>query len=197
VAGQPHARRPSRARAFGLAALVLVAVAGLDQATKALAVATLVPGESTNVFFALDLSLSRNTGIAFGALAGAGDTTIVALVAVAVAALLAYFVARATRPLLWLPVGMVLGGAAGNLIDRARIGAVLDFIDPTFWPAFNLADAAIVLGVLGVLYEAEGAPPERAAASEGPAPVPTCAQASAPSGPSGPGGDSAAWHDSS
>jgi signal peptidase II len=197
VDGHSQARQLSRARAFGLAALVLVAVAGLDQATKALALTTLVPGESTNVFFALDLSLSRNTGIAFGALAGASDTAIVALVAVAVGALLAFFAARATRPMLWLPVGMVLGGAAGNLIDRARVGAVLDFIDPTFWPAFNLADAAIVVGVLGVLYVAEGAPPERSAANEGPGGMPTRAHASAPSGRPRAGGDSAAWHDSS
>ena len=194
--GHSQGMRLSRTRAFGLALLVLVAVAGLDQATKALAVATLVPGESTNVFFALDLALSRNTGIAFGALAGASDAAIVALVAVAVAALLAFFAARATRPLLWLPVGMVLGGAAGNLIDRARVGAVLDFIDPTFWPAFNLADAAIVVGVLGLLYVAEGAPPERAA-RETSARDRTRKPASARSGRPPPGGDSAACHDSS
>ena len=153
-------KRPSRAGAFGLAALVLVAVAGIDQATKALAVASLAPGESESVFFAIDLAVSRNTGIAFGALAGAADGLIAALVGVALAALLVFFVARARQPLLWLPVGMVLGGAVGNLIDRARIGAVVDFIDPSFWPAFNLADTAIVVGILGVLYVAEGRPGE-------------------------------------
>ena len=58
-------------------------------------------------------------------------------------------------PLLWLPVGLILGGALGNLADRAREGAVIDFIDPIAWPAFNLADAAIVIGVLGLLYVAE------------------------------------------
>ena len=51
-------------------------------------------------------------------------------------------------PLLWLPVGLLLGGALGNLADRAREGAVIDFIDPVAWPAFNLADACIVVGVL-------------------------------------------------
>jgi signal peptidase II len=60
-----------------------------------------------------------------------------------------------------LLVGMLLGGALGNLADRARIGAVIDFIDPIAWPAFNLADAAIVLGVVGLLYVIEG-PPGRA-----------------------------------
>jgi signal peptidase II len=70
--------------------------------------------------------------------------------------LLAYFATQARKPGLWLPVGMVFGGALGNLADRARIDGVTDFIDPAFWPAFNLADVAIVFGVLGVLYVAEG-----------------------------------------
>jgi signal peptidase II len=139
-------------------AATLVAVAVLDQATKALAAATLAPGDPVPLLFGIDLNLVRNTGVAFGVLAGAGDGPILVVTAVAVAALLAFFVARAQRPLLWLPVGMVLGGAAGNLLDRLRLGAVVDFIDPTFWPAFNLADTAIVLGVLGVLYLAEGRP---------------------------------------
>jgi signal peptidase II len=50
---------------------------------------------------------------------------------------------------------LILGGALGNLADRAREGAVVDFIDPIAWPAFNLADAAIVAGVLGLVYVAE------------------------------------------
>jgi len=122
-------------------------------------VSALAPGDAVPVLFGIDLHLVRNTGVAFGVLAGAGDVPTIVVTAVAVGALLAFFLARAGRPLLWLPVGMVLGGAAGNLIDRLRLGAVIDFIDPTFWPAFNLADTAIVLGVLGVLYVAEGPPP--------------------------------------
>jgi signal peptidase II len=149
-------RRTARPRAFALAALTLLVVAALDQGTKALAVGSLAPGDAVPVFFAIDLNLVRNTGVAFGLLAGTGGVLIVVATAIALTALLVFFVARADRPLLWLPVGAVLGGAAGNLIDRARLGAVVDFIDPTFWPAFNLADAAIVLGVFGVLYVAEG-----------------------------------------
>jgi signal peptidase II len=149
-------RRAARPRAFALAALTLLVVAALDQGTKALAVGSLAPGDAVPVFFAIDLNLVRNTGVAFGLLAGTGGVLIVVATAIALTALLVFFVARADRPLLWLPVGAVLGGAAGNLIDRARLGAVVDFIDPTFWPAFNLADAAIVLGVFGVLYVAEG-----------------------------------------
>ena len=149
-------RRTAWPRAFALAALTLLVVAALDQGTKALAVGSLAPGDAVPVFFAIDLNLVRNTGVAFGLLAGTGGVLIVVATAIALTALLVFFVARADRPLLWLPVGAVLGGAAGNLIDRARLGAVVDFIDPTFWPAFNLADTAIVLGVLGVLYIAEG-----------------------------------------
>jgi signal peptidase II len=174
VAVREHGGRASRSRAFGLAAIVGLTVAGLDQATKALALATLTPGESVRVFLGIDLNLVHNTGIAFGALAGAGDGLIVAVTALAVVALVAFFAARVTRPVLWLPVGMVLGGAAGNLIDRGRTGAVLDFIDPAFWPAFNLADTAIVVGVLGVLYAGErrpqpaGEPPEPQARADRP-----------------------------
>jgi len=93
--------------------------------------------------------------VAFGAL-GKGGTLVTLLTIAAVALLAVYFALHASRPALWLPVGMVAGGALGNLADRAREGSVIDFIDPMLWPAFNLADAAIVLGILGLLYVIEG-----------------------------------------
>ena len=96
----------------------------------------------------------RNEGVAFGALSGGGPVLVV-VIAVALAGLVAFFVRNSDVPLLWLPVGLILGGALGNLADRAREGAVIDFIDPIAWPAFNLADAAIVIGVLGLLYVVE------------------------------------------
>jgi signal peptidase II len=68
---------------------------------------------------------------------------------------------RSRTAYLWLPVGMLLGGALGNLLDRARDGAVTDFIDPVWWPAFNVADACIVLGVLGLLWVIEGSTARR------------------------------------
>ena len=127
-----------------------------DQGTKALVVSWLDRGESVNVFLGIDITNVRNTGVAFGAFAGAG-TPIVVASALALTALVAYFALNTRTEWLWLPVGMVLGGAVANLADRAREGAVIDFIDPIAWPAFNLADAAIVLGVLGLLYVIEGA----------------------------------------
>jgi signal peptidase II len=107
------------------------------------------------VFIGIDLNYVRNTGVAFGAFAGGGAIVWV-LTAVAVVGLIGYFALRADRPWLWLPVGAIAGGALGNLADRARDGAVVDFIDPVAWPAFNLADVAIVVGILGFVYVAEG-----------------------------------------
>lgn len=126
-----------------------------DQATKQIAVASVGRGESTNVFFGLDITNTRNTGVAFGALAG-GGVIVGVLIAVALVLLVGYFAAHARMGVLWLPTGLLVGGALGNLVDRAREGAVIDFIDPIGWPAFNLADSCIVIGVLALLYVVEG-----------------------------------------
>jgi signal peptidase II len=123
----------------------------LDQATKQLAIATIDRGDSRNVFFGIDLTNVRNTGVAFGAFAGGGALVSVLTLA-ALALLVTYFMLRAGTPWLWLPTGIIAGGALGNLADRARDGAVIDFIDPVLWPAFNLADMGIVIGILGLLY---------------------------------------------
>ena len=132
-------------------------VVALDQATKQLAATNIAPNEQVAVIPGLDLTNTRNTGVAFGALEGAGAVVAV-LIAVSLALLLAYFVANRNRPWLWLPVGMLLGGALGNLADRAREGAVIDFIDPVAWPAFNVADSCIVVGVLVLLWVVERSP---------------------------------------
>jgi len=143
------------AAAWARVGAVVAAVVGLDQITKAIAVSSLVRGESVNVFLGLDLTHVRNTGVAFGALSGAG-VLVPILIGGALAALLAYFARHAGIAWMWLPVGWILGGALGNLADRAREGTVVDFIDPIAWPAFNLADTFVVLGVLGLFYVAEG-----------------------------------------
>lgn len=145
----------SRIAGFARAAGALVVVLALDQASKLLVDSELARGESTNVFFGLDITNTRNRGVAFGFLEGKGGI-VGLLITVALIGLLGWFAVNAARAWLWLPVGMLLGGAIGNLIDRAREGAVIDFIDPAVWPAFNLADSSIVLGVLGLLYVIEG-----------------------------------------
>jgi signal peptidase II len=137
----------------------VVVVIGLDQLSKQVAIAAVERGDSVNVFLGLDITNTRNSGVAFGALQGS-DTIIPLLIGCALLALVAYFAVNAGRPWLWLPAGMLLGGALGNLIDRVREGAVIDFIDPIAWPAFNLADSCIVVGVLILLYVVEARPGE-------------------------------------
>jgi signal peptidase II len=138
-----------------------VATAGLvvavDQVTKQLASSNIERGDDVNVFFGLDLTNTRNTGVAFGALDGAG-LVVAILIGLSLTLLVAYFLVHRDMPLLWLPVGLLLGGALGNLADRAREGAVIDFIDPVAWPAFNVADACIVVGVFLLLWVVEGRP---------------------------------------
>jgi signal peptidase II len=96
--------------------------------------------------FGLELANVRNKGVAFGLLAG--DKGFVLLLTLgALALLLAYFAVNPGRPGLWAAVGLISGGALGNLADRLRIEAVIDFLDPPIWPAFNVADIAIVVGV--------------------------------------------------
>ena len=140
-----------------LAIATAAVVVAVDQATKQLADSNISRGDEVNVFFGLQLTNTRNTGVAFGALEGAG-VAVAILIFVSLTALLVYFWVNREMPLLWLPVGLLLGGALGNLADRAREGSVIDWIDPTFWPAFNLADSCIVIGVLLLLWVVEGRP---------------------------------------
>lgn len=132
-------------------------VVAVDQATKRLVDSSIDMGHSVNVFFGLDLTNTRNTGVAFGALQGAG-LIVAVLIGLSLCLLIGYFAANRDMPLLWLPTGLLLGGAAGNLIDRAAEGAVIDWIDPVAWPAFNIADACIVVGVVVLLWVVEGRP---------------------------------------
>ena len=102
----------------------------------------------------VELVNTRNTGVAFGQLQDGG--IIVSLViALALGALLVYFARNAQRPLVWLPTGMLLGGALGNIVDRVREGAVIDYLKLPHWPAFNVADASITVGVVILLVVVE------------------------------------------
>jgi signal peptidase II len=143
---------------LGRPAAAAVATAGvvvaLDQATKQLADSNVARGESVSVFPGLEISNTRNTGIAFGVFED-GGLVVAVLIGIALVLLIGYFLRHSEVPLLWLPVGMLLGGALGNLADRAREGAVIDFIDPVAWPAFNVADSCIVVGVFLLLWVVE------------------------------------------
>jgi signal peptidase II len=137
-------RGTARACAWALACAAVTMA--LDQITKQAAIAAVDSGHPEEIIFGIELTNVRNRGVAFGLLGGGGDLVVVITVAT-IALLLAYFAFHATRPGLWLVVGLVVGGALGNLADRVRMGAAIDFIDPPLWPAFNLADVAIVGGV--------------------------------------------------
>lgn len=144
-------------RAWALAAALCLLVVALDQGVKALVESNLTAGESVGLIGPLDLTLSHNQGAAFG-LAGGGGAGLV-LLAVAALVLVGFLFARdPARPWMWVAVGLVGGGALGNLIDRALAGEVTDFIDFPHWPPFNLADVAIVAGVvlLAATYLREG-----------------------------------------
>ena len=98
------------------------------------------------------LSLSKNTGIAFG-LAQGNNLFFAALTGVIVVVLLVYYATlRREKPLPAALTAVIIGGAIGNLIDRFVFGEVTDFIAFYFWPSFNIADAAITLGVIGLIY---------------------------------------------
>ena len=132
------------------AALVAVAVIAADQVTKAIVRAEIGPLKQIKVLPGIKLVHAENTGVAFSALSGGGPLVILVAV-VALGALLAFFVTHLTRPLVWLPTGLLLGGAAGNLIDRIGRGSVTDFIKLPHWPAFNVADIAVTVGVVSLL----------------------------------------------
>jgi signal peptidase II len=137
------------ARAWRLAGALCGLVVVVDQGAKALIEANLVAGEHVDVLGPLGFTLAHNRGVAFGLASGGGA----ALVGLTLAALLfvgVLFARNPTRPGMWVAVGLLAGGALGNLADRVRAGAVTDYVDLLSWPPFNLADVAITLGVVAL-----------------------------------------------
>jgi signal peptidase II len=159
VASQQHASRPaSRVRRdlvfFGVALLILA----FDQITKAMIVRSLRIGESwPDPDWFVKFTYVTNTGAAFGILQGQAIfltiTTIIGIGAIVVYYLFPPFEHWIVR----VAMGLLLGGAAGNFVDRVRIGHVTDFIDFSFWPTFNVADSSISIGVtvliVGYLFQ--------------------------------------------
>jgi signal peptidase II len=152
-----------------LAAAAAVVVLILDQITKLIALERLMIGVPVNVVDGLfSLTLVMNPGLAFGLLSAtpAAWRWVVALLSMGALAVLGVMgvrmLASGGRPT-QLALGMVFGGAIGNLIDRARFGAVVDFLDfywrAYHWPAFNVADSAISVGVALLAIRLLVAPP--------------------------------------
>ncbi len=144
----------SRAAAWGRAAALFGVVLALDQLTKALVRDGVTRGDQEPLLGPLELVHVRNDGVAFGIAAG-GQALVIALVAVALTALVAYFATHARTRHLWLPAGLLAGGAIGNVVDRLHQGAVTDFLKVPYWPAFNVADVAITIGVVVLVVVVE------------------------------------------
>ncbi len=156
IGSAPNAVRPvlaaERSIGAGTAQWVsLLAVAGAaliaDQLTKQVVGRTLEVGESVEITGPFSLHHVQNSGIAFG-LFSSRTTIVIAITAIAVGWMLWFFARSGRRhPVLPVALGLVLGGSIANLSDRVRLGHVTDFLDLEAWPAFNLADMFIVVGV--------------------------------------------------
>ena len=130
----------------GLAAIAGAAVAA-DQLTKQVLARALELGEEVQIAGPFSIHHVHNSGIAFGLFSSATGV-VIALTAVAVVWMLVFFSRSGGRhPVLPVALGLVLGGSLGNLLDRVRLGHVTDFLDFRYWPAFNLADVFIDVGV--------------------------------------------------
>jgi signal peptidase II len=142
-------------------AVVAAAAVAADQLTKQVVGRTLHVGERVDILGPVSLHHVENSGIAFG-LFSSQTTVVIGITAVAVALMLWFFARLGRRhPVLPVALGLVLGGSIANLIDRVRLGRVTDFLDLEAWPAFNLADTFIVVGVavlFGALVLADRSP---------------------------------------
>ena len=145
-------RAPSLTERVGPLLLISAAVFAVDQLTKALIRGWLAEGERwPGDFELLQISHVENSGAAFGMLQGAGPLLVITTsVAIALIALTMLRSDSYPRSHLYA-LALILGGAIGNLADRLTRGSVTDFIDPTHYPSFNIADSAIVIGVGAIL----------------------------------------------
>jgi signal peptidase II len=139
---------------------VVAAVLVVDQVVKAIIVASIEPGERVEVLPFLDLVHVMNEGVAFGFLGDGSREMVLLVTGAALLFVFVWFLRDPTRPWSWLAIGLLAGGAIGNLIDRLFRDAVVDYIDFPAWPSFNVADIAITLGA-AILVLAAFAEPER------------------------------------
>ena len=152
----------SRKRAWLGMLLVAGLVVVLDQIAKAVIESSLELGERADLALGFELTRVMNSGVAFGLFSDGSDAVVIAFTAAALALIVGWFVFDTTRPGLWLGVGLLTGGALGNLADRILDGAVTDFLDPPIWPAFNVADIAITFGVIVIAFSALAPTPAQA-----------------------------------
>jgi signal peptidase II len=135
---------------YSTALIVLV----LDVVSKVLIRTSLDIRESVSVFPFVSITHVQNVGIAFGLLQLPMIRWLLVAIALAVAALVAWSCKERKLKEHFLAWGLIMGGALGNATDRIFIGTVTDFIDIGFWPAFNVADSALTIGVLLLVWHA-------------------------------------------
>jgi len=161
VAARSLAAQPAHWLSLGAVALAAVFA---DQLTKHVVASQLPLDNEVQVLGPFTIHHVQNSGIAFGLFPSATAAVIV-LTTIAVAWMIGYFARSGARhPLLPVAVGLLIGGSVSNLADRVRLGHVTDFLDLRYWPAFNLADSFIVIGVamlLGALVAADRGPRRR------------------------------------
>ncbi|MDQ2982764.1 MAG: signal peptidase II [Actinomycetota bacterium] len=150
VAERSLAAHPAHWAALGA---VVTAALLADQLTKHVVSSQLALDDSVQVLGPFSIHHVQNSGIAFGFFASA-TSIVTALTALAVGWMLVFFARSGARhSVLPVALGLLIGGSASNLIDRIRLGHVTDFLDFRYWPAFNLADTFIVVGV-AILFAA-------------------------------------------
>lgn len=127
--------------------LMAAAIFVLDRVTKYFMINILQDGQSVKVFDFFHLTLVFNTGTAFGLLKDQNTFFVILSVIAAIAIVLYGRIYKIDGLIRSLALGMILGGTAGNLIDRIKFGYVIDFLDFRIWPVFNVADSALTVGV--------------------------------------------------
>lgn len=150
--GEQDSEGGSRGRLPGWLLVVLASVVvGIDQFTKWLVIAHLQRGEFIRLCSFVKIRHTDNAGIAFGLWADGGRALpLLAAVCIVLLLLWGSRYARQSGVVGW-SLALLVGGALGNMVDRIRVGRVTDFIDVSFWPVFNFADACVVIGALMLL----------------------------------------------
>ena len=142
--------RMSLFRAARMSLLVAIVIIVLDQLSKAWALRDLADGHIIDVIWTLQFNLTYNRGMAFSR--GTGIGPVIGVMALVIVVMLLLSLRRADNSLTRLATGLIIGGAIGNILDRLfrgsgwMRGAVIDFIDFQWWPVFNIADMAIMIG---------------------------------------------------
>ena len=139
--------------------LISLIVFLLDFGSKFLAINTLIPHEPLSVFPCFNLYLTFNPGVSFSMFSAQSSNGVWALIGITgtISLLIVYFIQKESERLTCIGLACVLGGAVGNLFDRIRFGSVVDFLDFYWgiyhWPAFNIADSAICIGAMLILFQ--------------------------------------------